>query len=1003
MKKKQKKGLFCHQFSLVWTVRRHLSSLTLLLCLQLVLGTIAWGQIFNTRFDYNFGDELMGDVATGDFNGDENLDVVVVNGLDQSIYIYLGNGDGTLGEAALCYSGINVLPWAGDITIAYINGDDDLDLVVPAPGQGVHLFLGNGDGTFNSPAIYPFASPSVAIADIDGDTAMDMAVGESENNTVSVLLGNGDGSFQSPISIDLNDNPSYSPTYIDLYDLNNDGNPDLIMRSALNNKIWTMLGNSDGTFQEAVFSTIIDVGSQMWESQIAIGTFDNNNTPDLVLCPSMLSGGGMFILLGNGDGTFQESTRISTGTNHWSIAVGDLDGNGTLDLTAGNYYPAPDDSYYFSVYLGNGDGTFGNAINYLTEIDACPITLGDFDGDGTLDLAGIESSKFSTIDYDDKVFVFIQDRVCGDSDNDGYGNQNTDLCLLPDIDCNESDPDINPGEVEACDNGIDDDCDGAVDYEDSDCPCLDNDDDGYGQPENSNCTNPGYDCDDDNPAVNPAGEEGPIGDPTCSDTLDNDCSGGVDLNDPNCVECIDLDGDGYGFTGFIACPYPEPDCNDANSEIYPGQNEVRNNLIDDDCNSETIDQATPFYRCQYSYPTLMVQEDLNGDGDLELATTTLPNLDFRIPQGTLELFNNQGKGTMPFGGNYSLLSIAFGDLNGDDYHDLIAFTYDFWDAYIMVGNGNGKGTFSDWAMYTLAEDSDYMEMGHMELGDLDNDSDLDLVVDSVEGLYILINNGDGTFQDPATLPYYGCALGDLDDNGNIDIITTGTGQEALILFGNGDGTFQSPISYNVDEGIYTWKPGDVNGDDDPDLILLHYGSSDTPGSISIMLNDGSGNFLSPINFPTGKGSNAMDMGDLNGDSHLDIAVNNYYDYNISIYYGNGDGTFQTPVNYAPGYYPLSLDIGDQDGDGDLDIAVSDAGNPATVDPDDIFSGPKGLIYMLFNNGDGTFSPPPSSPASPWGAASVVGMEQKSVSEAMNHLLMLLVPLGILVFWRGRSL
>jgi len=64
--------------------------------------------------------------------------------------------------------------------------------------------------------------------------------------------------------------------------------------------------------------------------------------------------------------------------------------------------------------------------------------------------------------------------------------------------------------------------------------CLDNDMDGYGFPANERCTYPEEDCDDSNPEVNPAATEGPEGDPTCSDTLDNDCDGSTDLDDTGC-------------------------------------------------------------------------------------------------------------------------------------------------------------------------------------------------------------------------------------------------------------------------------------------------------------------------------------------------------------------------------------------------------------------------------------------------------------------------------------
>jgi len=100
-----------------------------------------------------------------------------------------------------------------------------------------------------------------------------------------------------------------------------------------------------------------------------------------------------------------------------------------------------------------------------------------------------------------------------DADGDGYA---------ADVDCDDSNPAVNPGAAEVCDDGIDNDCDGLVDGDDPDCegpPPVDVDRDGYAA---------SVDCDDNNPAVNPGAAE------VCDDGIDNDCDGLVDENDPDC-------------------------------------------------------------------------------------------------------------------------------------------------------------------------------------------------------------------------------------------------------------------------------------------------------------------------------------------------------------------------------------------------------------------------------------------------------------------------------------
>ena len=129
---------------------------------------------------------------------------------------------------------------------------------------------------------------------------------------------------------------------------------------------------------------------------------------------------------------------------------------------------------------------------------------------------------------------------CSDSDGDGYGKPADPSCGYPQLDCDDSNTDVNPGAIEGpgagttCGDGLDNDCDGLIDTNDPDCICIDNDGDGYGDPASSACTHPEEDCDDTNYAVNPGAIESPPGDPICSDTLDNDCDDLIDSADPDC-------------------------------------------------------------------------------------------------------------------------------------------------------------------------------------------------------------------------------------------------------------------------------------------------------------------------------------------------------------------------------------------------------------------------------------------------------------------------------------
>jgi hypothetical protein len=194
----------------------------------------------------------------------------------------------------------------------------------------------------------------------------------------------------------------------------------------------------------------------------------------------------------------------------------------------------------------------------------------------------------------------VQNTYYADSDGDGYGDINVPglACSQPlnyvanSTDCNDLNVAINPIASETC-NGVDDDCDTAVDEGVQTTYYADSDGDGYGNVSvtQSACSQPsGYvsnstDCNDNNANVNLAATE------ICN-TIDDDCDDIIDEN-VQTIYFLDADGDGYGTSTSttLACSAPanyvsnSQDCNDGDLNIYPGANEVCNG-IDDDCDGE---------------------------------------------------------------------------------------------------------------------------------------------------------------------------------------------------------------------------------------------------------------------------------------------------------------------------------------------------------------------------------------------------------------------------------
>jgi hypothetical protein len=238
---------------------------------------------------------------------------------------------------------------------------------------------------------------AVASADFNGDGKPDLVVVNRNDNTVSVLLGNGDGTFQAHKDYAT----AYNPTAIAIGDFNGDGRQDLAVVTCLPDQTCSgggslsiLLGNGDGTFQTHV--DYAEGGSFFSDpNSVAVGDFNGDGKLDLVVANTFSCGSNcpysvVSVLLGNGDGTFQAHKDYPGGYNLTSMAVGDFNGDGKLDLAVGDS-PAAEHPSSVNVLLGNGDGSFQTFVPYILSSPGsitAPIgvAIGDLNGDGKADL-----------------------------------------------------------------------------------------------------------------------------------------------------------------------------------------------------------------------------------------------------------------------------------------------------------------------------------------------------------------------------------------------------------------------------------------------------------------------------------------------------------------------------------------------------------------------------------------------------------------------------------------
>jgi hypothetical protein len=370
-------------------------------------------------------------IAAGDMNRDGKMDLVFADatGIDNNGHVLLGNGDGTFRTSGTFSFGPTATRYLADfvasavaIFIADVNRDGEPDICLSSNAfvrtgvlsdtNLVQVFPGNGNGTVGFPVVYNVGNTSPQLLDLNNNGRFDLLLAGSSSSSYSLATNDGKGNFNAPRQTEV-----FVPGAIVEAQFDKTTRPDIAVVSYPPSATFTTAGKASVVvFPETgqgYFGPAKSYVIGMPEGVIATGDVNRDGKLDIVVARSaqslpintMYPGTDLSVLLGNGDGTFRQAMDFSTlgnpptTTKDNFIALADVNHDGKLDLIGD-----------WGVALGKGDGSFDTPIplpastrGFVTQISG-----GDFNHDGVLDLAvGVSSYNSSGTGAVGTVYILL--------------------------------------------------------------------------------------------------------------------------------------------------------------------------------------------------------------------------------------------------------------------------------------------------------------------------------------------------------------------------------------------------------------------------------------------------------------------------------------------------------------------------------------------------------------------------------------------------------------------
>ncbi|CAF3917485.1 unnamed protein product [Adineta steineri] len=328
--------------------------------------------------------------VSADFNNDNRLDLVFYSEFYTTLYLLHGNGEGNFGaENIIPMESFNYLT---HIDVGDFNNDNRSDLVLVSDTH-LGILFGNGNGSFgalNTQSLEKECTPyDIIVAHFNRDNRLDIAILSFHNNNICVFLGKGNDNFSSPFIFPTGHNSQ--PQSLIVSDFNSDGHLDIAVNNNNAVNVGVFIGCGNGTF-EVQNQSFTFFGSD--PTNLAVGDFDGDTYPDVVT--SNNDDNLICVLSRYNNGIFggKQKFFIKSALRTPSVAVGDFNCDGHLDIAVGTTGP-----YGIDVLLGYGDSHFDTQTIFRPETADKNIWIAvhDFNGDTHQDIIAIDD-RLNTID-----------------------------------------------------------------------------------------------------------------------------------------------------------------------------------------------------------------------------------------------------------------------------------------------------------------------------------------------------------------------------------------------------------------------------------------------------------------------------------------------------------------------------------------------------------------------------------------------------------------------------